>query len=1494
MEGKIYECEVAAVGLDYLEISINGQSRRVQGSYKDNHHLLNVDGKTINTFVHATPKSVHVTFGPGESNGKVVSLHRVEGSSQTADDTLRSPLPGRIIKIMVMEGDIVEPGDPLVVVEAMKMENELSPSMAGRVKKIHVQVNKTVDQGALLVELEPLSTGEDITEAELQGVLEQDYVLPHQAGSRLNEIFQEAGVFDPRGDVGLLLQHSRNYLLGFDISSAHMERLFTSLKPNIETLEAAPEGFEKELLAFWDIYTLLGELSDSDSQREIVRLWQQKFGNLDDISIREGTADILLKLFAAYGVSSSAEGEPRDRLIALMKSRPHTTRKALLRISQVIEHGLEERRHHVAQWVDVAWKFCRTNALSGILVRLIRGEPWKSSLRTKAIEILKHVNRRAYHELYPVPVAEAHAERYDQMRRDPLAGLTEIQKQAIQDSLNVPFEETPFASLAQSLPADVVDIDELRKHYDRFKVRPLHSWRTAPFAVYEIPPKERTKENKGDRRLLEVSWVDRSFEFTRDEEGKITGCPFLEDLYIQMMEVMAVYKKFERGKEEPRFLANRPVIFALNNEEFRWWYKDDPTKMGKSSLLRIFQRVFGFGNMAASFSLRLVVDLPDPDNPAQLTRQLLRLYLEDGEVRLKVQPLQGEPARPMSEYELRQIQERAKGKLLVHERLNLLFGPENWEEIRLEDSGRDKPGEKSAVIIGEGKIDGRKVYFSATDFCVNGGTVDKAVGEKIAWLQTAAHAEAKKTGVVIPIARLWDSGGARGEDGVRALDGAGSAMREAVLGRGSNPVVDIICGPDAGMSAYVPSISEGVVIMVEGNTPGVSQALAFLTGPGVAQTVLNRQFTATELGGADTHTRETGYADVSRRNEEDALAWQKGFLRYLLGLDFRISPNPDEQDPVYQMVSSVVDPASLIHIKAHYGRIFSGFARIGGRNVGIMSTGTNRYEELTYQDLREMVDFIRTCRNYRIPVICDQPSPWLLGDQTGSNGTLARWRDRLEQTLHDVRVEGRVGQYAVLYPGRDRFPEGDVNASADFRVVVLPEGASREVYGKAHAYGDFVVASEQEAFERIGQIEALFHSAETFATEDSHDHARPTQELLDWAIPDRPGEPFDVRKLIQGGREFEVTKFTSDDSPSSIQELFERMTERPPPGDLQIFETQKEAEAAGWHQVDSSGAFSYEYQSYRFEDDSGQSRVAVRFKRCIDDAHAPVSGVFDQGTSFVEFCEGFGRSVVAGWKLLGGKLVGVIANQPAVSAAVADKDSSEKLERFIRLCEKYKIPIARLVTMPGFQPGDEEIIDIGGMMLIAEVEFPHAMVTAVVGVNTGGGYIAYGSKFIRGHLLKLQKFLAANYNISLPTGQIMVMGAEGAIVVVRPYKTMVENAPRDQLDMIKKRAKAQYIRDVGRPEVAREAGSLDEIADFAEARARMIYGLAQSEGRVQRIEDIKDLERIAGELLPILARHMGGDSGSLRDLLSSLEDPDKLMAALTLIQSLLEGGAARP
>ena len=153
-----------------------------------------------------------------------------------------------------------------------------------------------------------------------------------------------------------------------------------------------------------------------------------------------------------------------------------------------------------------------------------------------------------------------------------------------------------------------------------------------------------------------------------------------------------------------------------------------------------------------------------------------------------------------------------------------------------------------------------------------------------------------------------------------------------------------------------------------------------------------------------------------------------------------------------------------------------------------------------------------------------------------------------------------------------------------------------------------------------------------------------------------------------------------------------------------------------------------------------------------------IAAVVDEGY-FYEVQREFALNILVGFARLGGRPVGIVANQPANLAGCLDINASVKAARFIRFCDCFNLPVVTFVDVPGFLPGTSQeydgIIRHGAKLLYAYAEATVPKVTVVTRKAYGGGYIVMSSKHLRGDI-----------NLAYPTGEIAVMGPEGAISIV--------------------------------------------------------------------------------------------------------------------------------
>ncbi len=209
------------------------------------------------------------------------------------------------------------------------------------------------------------------------------------------------------------------------------------------------------------------------------------------------------------------------------------------------------------------------------------------------------------------------------------------------------------------------------------------------------------------------------------------------------------------------------------------------------------------------------------------------------------------------------------------------------------------------------------------------------------------------------------------------------------------------------------------------------------------------------------------------------------------------------------------------------------------------------------------------------------------------------------------------------------------------------------------------------------------------------------------------------------------------------------------------------------------------------------------------DVKEVVRAVVDDGHLF-EIAEAYAGNIVVGFARIGGRPVGVVANQPQVLAGVLDINASMKAARFVRFCDCFNIPLVTFVDVPGFLPGTDQeyggIIKHGAKLLFAFAEATVPKLTVILRKAYGGAYDVMASKHIR-----------ADVNLAFPTAEIAVMGPDGAVNIIR------RNEIQSSADPEKTRAEfiAEYKERFANPYKAAELGYIDEVIYPRTLRARL-------------------------------------------------------------------------
>jgi propionyl-CoA carboxylase beta chain len=201
---------------------------------------------------------------------------------------------------------------------------------------------------------------------------------------------------------------------------------------------------------------------------------------------------------------------------------------------------------------------------------------------------------------------------------------------------------------------------------------------------------------------------------------------------------------------------------------------------------------------------------------------------------------------------------------------------------------------------------------------------------------------------------------------------------------------------------------------------------------------------------------------------------------------------------------------------------------------------------------------------------------------------------------------------------------------------------------------------------------------------------------------------------------------------------------------------------------------------------------------------------------FLEVQPYYAQNIVVGFARMGGKSVGIVANQPAHLAGVLDINSSVKGARFVRFCDAFNIPLITFVDVPGFLPGTTQefggIIKHGAKLLYAFSEATVPKITVITRKAYGGAYDVMASKHI-----------GADVNYAYPTAEIAVMGSEGAVNIIYRNKLKTEEDREKALEY--------YKTTFNNPYRAAELGYIDEIIYPKETRYKLITALEMTQNK---------------------------------------------------------------
>jgi len=465
------------------------------------------------------------------------------------------------------------------------------------------------------------------------------------------------------------------------------------------------------------------------------------------------------------------------------------------------------------------------------------------------------------------------------------------------------------------------------------------------------------------------------------------------------------------------------------------------------------------------------------------------------------------------------------GRLTVRERIARLFDDGTFHETGAIAGQATYDGDEltgflpANMVVGQGRIRGRRAVVQGDDFTVRGGAADAAIWQKM------VHAERMAHDLRMPLVRLVDGTGGGGS--VKQLESMGFTYVPLVPGwelvvenLSLVPVAAAALGPVAGLGA-ARVVASHFSVIVRGT------AQMFVAGPPVVAAAMGETPDKEELGGARIQT-QAGAIDNEAGDEDDALGQLKTFLSYLPDSVWEAPPVTSADDPpdrreeellsivprerrrpyrTRRILELVFDRGSVFELGQRYGRsLVTALARLGGRPVGVLASDPNHYAGgLTGDASDKLVRMVDMCDEFHLPIVnlVDQPG-FVIGTHAERQATIRRgaralyasyqatvpWVSVLVRKVYGVAGAGH-GNHAALNL-RYAWPSGEWGS--------LPlEGGIEAAYRRDLEAADDPAALRAEIQERLDAVRSPFRTAERFGVEEIVD-PRDTRSLLcDWA-----------------------------------------------------------------------------------------------------------------------------------------------------------------------------------------------------------------------------------------------------------------------------------------------------------------------------------------------------------------------------------------------------------
>ncbi len=431
------------------------------------------------------------------------------------------------------------------------------------------------------------------------------------------------------------------------------------------------------------------------------------------------------------------------------------------------------------------------------------------------------------------------------------------------------------------------------------------------------------------------------------------------------------------------------------------------------------------------------------------------------------------------------------GKVFVRDRLDMIFDEIEYEDGTFARYGDDDDLPADGLLTGVGRIDGRKVAFTANDYTVKAGSLGQMGVEKVIRIQERAM------DLGIPMLRLVDSTGARlnaeeREPGDTHMDRyrGGKMFYNQCRMSGEIPQIGVLYGPDVAGSAYTPVFCD-FLIMVE-DIAGMA-----IASPRIVEAMTGENTDMQQLGGPQIHAEYSGSADLVVPDEETAAEKAKEILRFLpqsyqdappssqprppkknpYSLDDVIPGEPNKAYDVHEVIHRIVDRDSFLEIKPKFApELVTGLGRINGQVIGVVANQPEHVSGAIFPDSADKgAGFVWTCDAYNIPLIylCDTPG-YMIGSQVEKEGVLRKGRKFIYATSNAqvpkfcviTRKAYGAGIYAMAGPSFG--PDATLALPSAEISVMGPDAAVHALFGGQIAEMDdeakdaFIESAKQE------------------------------------------------------------------------------------------------------------------------------------------------------------------------------------------------------------------------------------------------------------------------------------------------------------------------------------------------------------------------------------------------------------------------------------------------